>query len=72
MTLRGYRRGQGHSQGEDIAEQDAENYRYWQSLTVGERLIAISELSAGEYGMKGIQDGDDAIPTRILVRVERL
>ena len=30
----------------DIAKQDTENYRYWQSLSVGDRLTALWDLSA--------------------------
>ena len=33
----------------DLAEQEAENYRYWQSRPVGERLIAVCELSEAAY-----------------------
>jgi hypothetical protein len=25
----------------DLAEQEAENYRYWQSQSVGDRLVAV-------------------------------
>ena len=38
----------------DIQEQRAENFRYWKSLSPGERLIAASELSVAIYGMKGV------------------
>lgn len=34
----------------DTAKQDAENYRYWQSLSVGDRLTAVWDLSASAYG----------------------
>jgi hypothetical protein len=33
----------------DLDEQEAETYRYWQSRPVGERLIAVCELSEEAY-----------------------
>jgi len=33
----------------DIEEQQAETYRYWQSRPVGERLIAVCELTESAY-----------------------
>ena len=33
----------------DLEEQEAETYRYWQSRTVGERLVAVCELSHAAY-----------------------
>ena len=33
----------------DLEEQEAETYRYWQSRTVGERLVAVCELSHEAY-----------------------
>jgi hypothetical protein len=43
-------------------EQDAETYRYWQRRPVGERLLAICELSQAAYsfaaGFRGVA-GDD-------------
>lgn len=55
----------------DVAEQDAETYRYWQGRSIGERLIAISEMSAVAYAAKEVADGHDAGSARVLVRVER-
>jgi hypothetical protein len=47
----------------DFDEQQAETYRYWQSLPVGERLIAVCELSEEAYafaeGFKGAPAHDD-------------
>jgi hypothetical protein len=41
----------------DPEEQQAETYRYWQSQPVGDRLIAVCELSEAAYafavGFKG-------------------
>ena len=33
----------------DLDEQRAESYRYWQSQSIGARLIAVSELSQAAY-----------------------
>ena len=55
----------------DVVEQDAENYRYWQGLSIGERIIAISEMSAGAYAAEEGRNEHDARPARVLVRVER-
>jgi hypothetical protein len=47
----------------NLEEQEAENYRYWQSLSVGERLAAVCELSEAAYafaaGFKGAPAHDD-------------
>ena len=46
-----------------IEEQEAETYRYWQSRPVGERLIAVCELSEAAYAFtanfKGAPAHDD-------------
>jgi len=54
----------------DLDEIKAEEYRYWQSRPVHERLAAVSELTQDQYAMKGaVQD----VPRlqRTLVRFER-
>jgi hypothetical protein len=33
----------------DFEEQQAETYRYWQSRPIGERLIAVCELTEAAY-----------------------
>lgn len=33
----------------DLEEQQAETYRYWQSRPLGERLLAVCELSEAAY-----------------------
>jgi hypothetical protein len=47
----------------DLDEQQAETYRYWQSRPVGERLVAVCELSEAAYafaaGFKGAPANDD-------------
>ena len=41
-----------------VEEQEAENYRYWQSLPVGDRLVAVCELTEAAYAIRGL--GEDA------------
>lgn len=47
----------------DLEEQQAETYRYWQSRPVGERLVAVCELSEAAYAFvanfKGVPAHDD-------------
>jgi len=35
-----------------VEEQEAENYRYWQSIPVGARLVAVCELSEAAYAIR--------------------
>lgn len=35
-----------------VDEQEAENYRYWQSIPVGDRLVAVCELSEAAYAIQ--------------------
>lgn len=52
-------------------EMKADEYRYWQSRPVWERVQAVSELTRELYAMKGV--GADAFRLqRTLVRFERL
>ena len=37
----------------DFDEMKADEYRYWQSRPVHERLAAVSELTQDQYAMKG-------------------
>jgi hypothetical protein len=37
-----------------VEEQEAENYRYWQSIPVGERLAAVCELSESAYAIREV------------------
>lgn len=61
-TIRGYT---------DFDEMKADEYRYWQSRPVHERVAAVSELTEQGYRMKGM--GPDAFRLqRTLVRFERL
>ena len=38
----------------DTEEQDAENYRYWASLTTADRMRASAELTIAGYRHKGV------------------
>jgi hypothetical protein len=51
-----------------LDEMKADEYRYWQSRPVHERVNAVSELTQEQYEMKGIN-----VPRlqRTLVRFER-
>ncbi len=54
----------------DFDEMKADEYRYWQSRPVHERVAAVSELTREHYALRG------AVPDvprlqRILVRLER-
>jgi hypothetical protein len=54
----------------DFAEMKADEYRYWQSRPVHERVAAVSELTEEGYRMKGM--GPDAFRLqRTLVHFER-
>ena len=57
-----------------IAELDdvkAEEYRYWQSRPVHERIAAVSELTQALYAMKGAVSDVPRLE-RTLVRFERV
>jgi hypothetical protein len=55
----------------NFEEMKADEYRYWQSRPVHERLAAVSELSQEQYAMKG-EAPDPPRLQRTLVRFERL
>ena len=52
----------------DPDEQWAESYRYWQSLSVGERLSAVWDASEAAYafaaGFKGVPVNRVSVPRR--------
>jgi threonine dehydratase len=56
-------------------QQQAETYRYWQSLSIGERLSAVWDISAAAYGFaadfKGTSLNDARRPQRTITRVPR-
>jgi hypothetical protein len=54
----------------DFDEMKADEYRYWQSRPIHERLAAVAQLTEDGYRMKGL--GPDAFRLqRTLVRFER-
>ena len=56
-------------------QQQAETYRYWQSLPIGERLAAVWEVSATAYAFasdfKGAPFNDARRAQRTITRVQR-
>jgi hypothetical protein len=54
----------------DLDEIKADEYRYWQSRPLHERMAAVSELTQDQYAMKGAV-ADVPRLQRTLVRVER-
>lgn len=54
----------------DFDEMKADEYRYWQSRPVHERVAAVSELTQEHYGLKG-EAPDVPRLQRTLVRFER-
>lgn len=53
-----------------LDEMKADEYRYWQSRPVWERVAAVSELTQEHYAMKGAAP-DVLRLQRTLVRVQR-
>lgn len=53
-----------------LDEMKADEYRYWQSRPVHERVAAVSELTEAGYKLKGFQ-ADDFRLLRTLVHFER-
>ena len=54
----------------DLEEMKADEYRYWQSRPVHERVAAVSELTREDFALKGT-DPDVSRLQRTLVRFER-
>jgi hypothetical protein len=50
----------------DLDEMRADEYRYWQSRPVHERVAAVSELTQEHYALKG------AAPDRLLIAGHRM
>jgi hypothetical protein len=42
-----------------VDEQEAENYRYWQSTPVGDRLVAVCELTEAAYAIRELGQNAD-------------
>lgn len=56
---------------DSFEEMKADEYRYWQSRPIHERVAAVSELTEDGYKMKGV--GPDAFRLqRTLVHFERV
>jgi hypothetical protein len=59
----------------DPEEQRVETYRYWQNLSVGERLSAVWDASEAAYAFaaafKGVQSHDEQGHERPPARIER-
>jgi hypothetical protein len=54
----------------DLAEQQAETYRYWQSRTSSERMNATWEFTLEIYRMKGLVKDAQGLQ-RSVVRIQR-
>jgi hypothetical protein len=59
----------------DLDEQQAETYRYWQSQSIGARLIAVSEVSQEAYAFaaafKGVPSYDEQGHSGHSARIQR-
>ena len=59
----------------DAEQQQAETYRYWQSLPIGDRLSAVWEVSQAAYSFaaafRGVASHDAQGLERTLTRVQR-
>ena len=54
-----------------VEEQEAENYRYWQSIPVGDRLVAVCELTEAAYAIREIGQNANQGHERTHPRVQR-
>ena len=54
----------------DFEEMKADEYRYWQSRPVHERVAAVSELTREHYALKDAATDEPRLQ-RTLVRLER-
>jgi hypothetical protein len=54
-----------------LKEQRAENFRYWQSISPGERLLAVAGVTADCYSFKGVPRENVQRVPRTLVRIQR-
>jgi hypothetical protein len=59
----------------DLEQQQAETNRYWQSLSVGDRLSAVWDASEAAYAFaaafKGVPVDDAKGPDRAITRLQR-
>jgi hypothetical protein len=60
---------------DNLEEQQAESYHYWQSLPVGERLAAVWEVSEAAYAFaaafKGAPSDDEQGHERPVAHIQR-
>ena len=54
-----------------VEEQEAENYRYWQSIPVGDRLAAVCELTEAAYAIRELGQNANQGYERTHTRVQR-
>lgn len=53
-------------------EQQAETYHYWQSLSIGERFVAVWDATATAYALKGVKYDATRRSEATLARVQRV
>ena len=54
-----------------LEEQEAENYRYWQSIPVGDRLVAVCELTEAAYAIRELGQNANQRHERTHPRIQR-
>jgi len=54
-----------------VEEQEAENYRYWQSIPAGDRLVAVCELTEAAYAIRGLGRNANTRHERTHTHVQR-
>ena len=54
-----------------VEEQEAENYRYWQSIPVGDRLVAVCELTEAAYAIRELDQNANKRHERTHTHVQR-
>jgi hypothetical protein len=55
-----------------VEEQEAENYRYWQSIPIGDRLVAVCELTEAAYAIREIGRNADKGHERTHTHLQRV
>jgi hypothetical protein len=59
----------------DMEQQQAETYRYWHSLSIGDRLSAVWDVSEAAYSFaaafKGVRVNDAQGSERFTTRIQR-
>jgi len=53
-------------------EQQADTYRYWRSLSIGERFAAVWDATATAYALKGVKYDATRRSEATLTRVQRI